>query len=276
MAKEKEKEKEKIDYTKRAQSTAAVNYSYGGKDFGWITGKRYGKSIPTFSHDGKSYGQYIKDQVYGGDDSGAGGIARKASRYTTAGILMPGTSAAKLAGWGLAAASVPGVGALGGVVGGLFASRFGYSSSKRRDYERALDDYVRGGVDRGSDINRQVWERVKTGEYSIADFKKLVIDAYNPYAATYTGTGFSSYAGQKEGLGGDFGQGGWDRLSGTWGRFGGWDVQRFMQLQASQEAVNRRKEQKQLAPGLSKQTGMSGSNMGITRTAAKRTLMGQY
>jgi hypothetical protein len=238
--------KEKIDYKKRAQSTAAVKYSYGGKDFGWITGKRYGQSIPAF--DGgksRSYGQYVTDQIRMKD----GGL----KPFKGVGLAITGT--------------------LGG---GFIGSILGFSSSKRRDYERALDDYVRGGVNRGRDLNRQVWERVKTGEYSIADFKKLVIDAYNPYSATYTGTGFSSYAGQKEGLGGDFGQGGWDRLSGTWGRFGGWDVKRYMQLQASQEAITRRKEQKQLTPGLSKQTGMSGSNMGIARTAAKRTLMGQY
>lgn len=268
--------KKKIDYKKRAQSTAAVKYSYGGKDFGWITGKRYNTKVPKFSHDGKSYGEYLVGQVRGRTSNKTLDKAGKAVLGMSPLQGVVGSKGVAAAGAGLLAASIPGVGALGASLGGLFASRFGFSSSSRRDYERALDDYVRGGVNKGRDLNRQVWEKVKTGEYSIADFKKLVIDAYNPYAATYTGTGFSSYAGQKEGLGGDFGQGGWDRLSGTWGRFGGWDTKRFMQLQASQEAITRRKEQKQLTPGLSKQTGMSGSNMGIARTAAKRTLMGQY
>lgn len=239
--------KKKVDYGARASKTVAGKQSYGSKDFGWIEKARYGKRITQRESNWSPY----RDLRNTARNIGKGAVA------------------------GLATTPLIGSGApvIGAVAGFMGSFAFGGFGSKRRDYERALDDYVRGVQTKGSNINRQIWKRVMTGEYSIGDFKKLVVDSYNPYAATYTGTPYSALAGQKEGIGGDFGQGGWDRLSGTWGRFGGFDVKQFMQFQENERRATRKREEKQLQPGLQKQTG---NIFGINRGAAKATLLGKY
>jgi len=133
-------------------------------------------------------------------------------------------------------------------------------SENNRRYESAKDDYLRRIQGSATTLVSDFWQRVKTGEFSVDDFQKLIIGEKTGITGGETS---SPWVGDISSEWGTIGAGGYDK--GQWAKF-------------KQGAEKRRKaiDVKQLAPGMREQTSSGNILSGITKNAAKKTLLGQY
>lgn len=146
---------------------------------------------------------------------------------------------------------------------GFGLDAFGFSKSdKRRQRERATDDYIR--LKRG-DINRfgnSIWEYVSKGQLDPTDFNELFLSEQ-----TGDTTGLSS--GHYGNLGGTFGS---QFFLGGANESIKRNYERMLGIQQTQK---RKKDESMLTPGAYKQT-RGGLLDGMFRNKAKATLMGKY
>lgn len=133
--------------------------------------------------------------------------------------------------------------------------RLGHKSESemRRQRERADTDHRVWQEQGAADLNRKVWGKVLSGEYSVDDFKTLVTEE------KFGGSGSMQHR---------------SLLGRNWGEFGGYDTAQWGKfVEADLQKKNKRIE-KQLQPGIRNQGNTA--LQGVMKNASKKTLLGQY